>query len=147
MVKNFRVVQENAVALSGFPASAEEVDWLAAQGVKAVLSLHPIPEESRERLRERGIEWRPMLIDDFTCDFWDRLPGTLEWVRARSEQDPLTLIHCQGGGGRASTIYAAYLVYTGTPVEDAIALVPGVTRDDQKEFLRGVAARLGPRDA
>jgi hypothetical protein len=47
-----------------------------------------------------------------------------------------------GGGGRAGTVYAAYLIQQGEPVESVIARVPGVEKDVQRAFLYGYAAGL-----
>ncbi len=52
-----------------------------------------------------------------------------------------------GGGGRAGTVYAAYLISRGLPVEQAIARVPGVEKDVQRAFLHGFAAGLTARPA
>ena len=50
-----------------------------------------------------------------------------------------------GGGGRAGTVYAAYLISQGVPVDEAVARVPGVEKDVQKAFLHGFAAGLAAR--
>jgi protein-tyrosine phosphatase len=47
-----------------------------------------------------------------------------------------------GGGGRAGTVYAAYLIRQGMAVDAAIRQAPGVTTDAQKAFLHGLAAGL-----
>jgi protein-tyrosine phosphatase len=50
-----------------------------------------------------------------------------------------------GGGGRAGTVYAAYLIQQGLTPEQAMARVPGVEKDVQKAFLHGFAAGLRAR--
>jgi protein-tyrosine phosphatase len=115
MVKNFRFEQPE-IALSGFPQSAAEVDWLHDQGISSVVSLHPVPEEAQQRI--------------------DAVFEHLDQIEAGSP----ALIHCQGGGGRAGTFYAAYLISRGATVDEAIARVPGVTRDEQRAFIHGFAA-------
>ena len=47
-----------------------------------------------------------------------------------------------GGGGRAGTAYAAYLLTRGHSVEEVLRRVPGVEREGQKAFLYGFAAGL-----
>jgi len=56
VIKNFRF-EEGAVALSGIPETSEAVDWLHEQGIRAVVSLHPVSEDARRRMDELGIEW------------------------------------------------------------------------------------------
>lgn len=47
-----------------------------------------------------------------------------------------------GGGGRAGTVYAAYLVWQGLPVEQALVRVPAVEKEVQRAFLHGFAAGI-----
>jgi len=140
MVKNFRFEQEGEIALSAFPESAEAVDWLYDQGIRTVISLHPVPEEAERRMAERGIDWKSFPIDDWADGVPEGIDALFDHLRGRGPEDSPTLIHCQGGGGRAGTFYAAYLVSQGVPVNEAIARVPGVTRDVQRAFLHGFAA-------
>ena len=52
-----------------------------------------------------------------------------------------------GGGGRAGTVYAAYLISQGVPVADVLERVRGVEKDVQKAFLHGFAAGLAVQRA
>jgi len=47
-----------------------------------------------------------------------------------------------GGGGRAGTVYAAWRLFLGQPLEDVLQQVPGVEKDVQRAFLSGFAAAL-----
>ncbi len=47
-----------------------------------------------------------------------------------------------GGGGRAGTVYAAYLLTQGVPIESVLVRVPGVEKETSRAFLRGFAAGL-----
>ena len=49
-----------------------------------------------------------------------------------------------GGGGRAGTVYAAYLLARGAPPERSLE-IPGVEKDVSRAFLRGFAAALDGR--
>ncbi|MGV3722412.1 MAG: protein-tyrosine phosphatase family protein [Actinomycetota bacterium] len=142
MVKNFRFEQDGAVALSAFPESAEAVDWLYDQGIRTVISLHPVPEAAQRRMSERGIDWKLFLIDDWAEGVPEGIDELFDHLRSRGGDQPPALVHCQGGGGRAGTFYAAYLVSQGVSVAEAVARVPGDTRDVQKAFLHGFAAGL-----
>ena len=93
MVKNFRFEQEKAIALSGVPETPEMVDWLHEQGIRTVVSLHPVSPEVEARMAERGIAWRPLLITDFAQGVPPGLSEALEFVRGRSEEEPAALIH------------------------------------------------------
>lgn len=143
MVANFRFEEPGKIARSGFPENAEQVDWLYDQGIRTVVSLHPVPEAARERMAERGIRWVPFLLQDWSRDVPEGLNGVLEIVAGAREDAPV-LIHCQGGGGRAGTMYAAHLIANeGLTADQAIARVSGVEKEAQKAFLRGFGAGRG----
>jgi len=73
MVKNFRFVEPGEMALSGAPETPEQARWLREQGVRAVVSLHPVDEEVAAALREQGIAHLPYPVRDFS----DPLPAEL----------------------------------------------------------------------
>jgi hypothetical protein len=47
-----------------------------------------------------------------------------------------------GGGGRAGTVFAAWLVFQGLPLEKVLVRVPAVEKEAQRAFLSGFAAAL-----
>lgn len=93
MIKNFRFEEEGRVALSGVPETPEAVDWLHDQGIRAVVSLHPVSQEVQARMAERGIEWHPFLISDFASGLPPGMDQSLEFIQRRAELDPAVLIH------------------------------------------------------
>ena len=101
MVKNFRYEEPGRVARSGAPQSAAEIDWLYEQGIRAVVSLHPVPAEAVNRMEELGIRWRPSLTPDFAEAAPDDFLSTLDFICRHADGEPAVLIHCQGGGGRS----------------------------------------------
>src|SRR5579862_4477430 len=88
MVKNFRFVEPGALALSGAPQSAEDVDWLYDQGIRTVVSLHPVPPEAQARMEERGIAWRPALTADFAEEAPEGFGEALAFLVERSAEAP-----------------------------------------------------------
>ena len=73
MINNFRFTEPGQIALSGVPETVEQVAWLREQGVRAVVSLHPVPPEAAEALRAEGIAHLDFPVRDFS----DPLPGGL----------------------------------------------------------------------
>jgi len=139
MVRNFRWVEPGRVALSGYPETVAEVDWLTEQGVRVVVSLHPIPAEAQARLRERGVEWRPFLVEDLREGAPAGLPTLLAGINAAAGP---VLIHCQGGGGRSASVYALSLVAAGLPAAEAIRRAGGIEKEGQRAFVHGYAAAV-----
>src|SRR6266542_1621892 len=93
MVRNFRYIEENTVALSAVPENGSAVDWLFEQGIQAIVSLHPVAEEVEARIRERGIAWMPYLISDFGRGIPPGFGEVLEFIRYGAQEDPAVLIH------------------------------------------------------
>lgn len=93
MVKNFRYVEEGTLALSGVPETPEAADWLVEQGVRTVVSLHPVPGEVEARLRERGVIWRSFPISDFGAGVPAGLAELFRWLRDRAGEEPAALVH------------------------------------------------------
>ena len=146
MVRNFRYVDEERLALSGVPESPEAVDWLYEQGIRTIVSTHPVPEAAQARMAERGIRWLPFLIEDVSRGLPGSLTELLAALDRRLEEEPAALVHCQGGGGRSGSMCAAYLMWKeGLTAEQALTRVPEVQKEAQRAFLYGFAAGL-PRD-
>jgi hypothetical protein len=93
MIKNFRYEEEGRVALSGVPETPESVDWLYEQGVRTVVSLHPVSESVQARLAERGMAWEPFLISDFAQPMPGSLRALFERMQARVSEEPAVLLH------------------------------------------------------
>jgi protein tyrosine phosphatase (PTP) superfamily phosphohydrolase (DUF442 family) len=138
MVRNFRYVEDGRIALAGFPETAAAVDWLHEQGIRIVVSAHPVPAEAAARLAELGMEWRPFLIEDLSQGVPAGLVPLAQGINAAAEP---VLIHCQGGGGRSGSIYAAALILRGVTPDQAIRQA-GVEKEAQRAFLHGFAAGL-----
>jgi hypothetical protein len=81
---NFRWLEAGRIAGSGLPERPEQVDWLYDQGVRAIVSFHPVPEVALARMRERGIEHLAFLIRDFTTPIAAPLASFLGFVNARA---------------------------------------------------------------
>jgi hypothetical protein len=81
---NFRWLEEGRIAGSGLPERPEQVDWLYDQGVRAVVSFHPVPDGAAARIRERGIEHLLFLIRDFVTPIAGSLSSLFAFVDERA---------------------------------------------------------------
>lgn len=93
VVKNFRFEEGDRVALSGVPETPEAADWLADQGVRTVVSLHPVEAAVVERLRERGVRHVPFVLQNFSEPLPGSLPELLADVQRTAAAAPAVLIH------------------------------------------------------
>jgi hypothetical protein len=93
MVRNFRYEEAHRIALSGVPESVDAVDWLHAQGIRAVVSLHPVADDVVARMGDLGIAWRPCFLEDFSRGVPAGLPATLDFIAHQVKEAPAVLIH------------------------------------------------------
>ena len=93
MVRNFRYVEEGTVALAGVPETPEAVDWLHEQGIRGIVSLHPVSPEVQRRMEERGIAWLPFPVTTFAEGVGETVPEMLGFARRHLETAPALLFH------------------------------------------------------
>lgn len=141
MVSNFRW-EEPGIALGGAPSDGPSCDWLSQQGIQVVVSLHPVPAEVVRRLEELGMAW----IDCQLTNFAEPIPAHFRATLSRMEEEQAAgrpvYLHCQGGGGRSTTTYAAFCVARGQDIAAVLGRFPQLSRPDQQGFLRGFAAGI-----
>jgi hypothetical protein len=140
VVKNFRSADEPGIHLSGAPQSPAEVAWLRAQGVEAVVSLHPVPPAAAAAMRAEGLAHLEFPVEDFSHPLPGQLADLVRFVEEHRAGG--VLIHCAGGGGRSATGYAIHLIARGVPVEVAIERAGGIEKEPYRAFLYGFAAGL-----
>jgi atypical dual specificity phosphatase len=140
MVANFSWIVEGRVGGMARPWP-EDVDWLRAQGVTAILSLTEAP------LALEGVEVLHVPVVDMTSPTLDQLRAAVGFIRDVVARGGAVVCHCTAGMGRTGTVLAAYLVNEGWPVEQALARVralrPGsVETPEQEEILASYATAL-----
>jgi atypical dual specificity phosphatase len=140
MVANFSWLVEGRVGGMARPWP-EDVAWLRAHGVTAILSL----TEARPELH--GVEVLHVPVVDMTSPTLEQLHEAVGFIREVVARGGSVVAHCTAGMGRTGTILAAYLVGEGWPVEHALARVrelrPGsVETAEQEEVLALYAAAL-----
>lgn len=135
------------IAASGRPVSRSQLEYVAAQGINAVLSLteEPIPPELLEGL---GLEYHHVPMRNHAMPDAETLGRAVRLLVDLTASGKRVLVHCAAGQGRTGTVLAAYLMLTeGIPPEEAIARVrsvrPGSIEPEQERGLREWARSLG----
>lgn len=128
------------------PASLDDdLAWLRAQGIGAVLSLTETPLTAGTLDRHGLIELH-LPVDDLRAPTPWQLDAALDFIDGQRARGRSVAVHCLMGQGRTGTVLAAYLIRGGLGAEEALrelrAACPGaVAAAEQEEALRAFAAR------
>ncbi|MDA4127432.1 MAG: dual specificity protein phosphatase family protein [Thaumarchaeota archaeon] len=144
-------VEKGKLAVSGYPASKRQLEWIAAQGIEVVLTLteKPLPTE---------------LTDDIPMDFVHLSmrdhgvpdPSTLDQgvtlIQTRVGEGKSILVHCLAGEGRTGCVLAAYLIVTrGISGDQAISILrdikPAFVERRQEAAVRNYAKKVKGRSS
>lgn len=136
-VRNFYWLDEGALAGSARPggetvrhqaapggepyagALDDDLLWLKAQGIGAILSLTetPLPAAAVQR---HDLVTLHLPIDDQTAPTQSELQAALDFIDQQRIDGRAVLVHCRVGEGRTGSILAAYLIRQGVTVESAL---------------------------
>ena len=123
----------------------EDLDWLRAQGIGAVLSLTEAPLPPGALVRH-GLNELHLAVDDLHAPSPAQLQTALAFLDRERARAHGVAVHCLMGQGRTGTVLAAYLIRGGLSPGEALAEVraicPGaIGSAEQEEALRAFAAR------
>ena len=100
---------DRKLAGSAYPGHC--LSWLYdTQGIRAILSLHPLTSDDLIHAHQLGFETKTVDIIDFTAGSPEQRQMALRIIDEFQERKLPTLVHCQGGLGRTGMILALYLV-------------------------------------
>ncbi|RJP70739.1 MAG: hypothetical protein C4532_08630 [Candidatus Abyssobacteria bacterium SURF_17] len=122
---NFSYVVPNMLAGMARPGQVnplrEDLSFLRAQGIKAILSLSESPLEMNP-LHETDFSYHHVPVDDFTAPTIEQVEECMDFVERMLEREKKPVaIHCGAGCGRTGTMLACYFVKQGRTAEEAIA--------------------------
>lgn len=129
----------------GAAALDEDLTWLRARGIGAVLTLTEAPL-LEGALARHGMTGLHLPVPDMAAPSPAQIELALGFIDRQRVLGRGVLVHCLVGQGRTGTILAAYLIRGGLSPDEALrrvrAACPGaVENDEQQRALAAFAAR------
>lgn len=124
---NFSWLDEGKVAGSAAPMLPEDLSFLRAQGIRALLRL-ACPHSDDYVIEAKEVERAGILdlnipVEDFHAPTPKQIDQALAFIKAALATGKPVAVSCGAGCGRTGTILASYLVAQGSTASEAIASV------------------------
>lgn len=136
-------VEDRSLAGTGYPASRSQVEWLAKNGVRSVLSLteEPLPEDWTRGL---GLEYGHIPMRDHQAPSVATLKEAAEFIQKQAASGKAVAVHCLAGEGRTGCALSAFLIrFKGLDAEQAItslrSIKPEFVERSQESAVRDFA--------
>ncbi|BCW99790.1 MAG: hypothetical protein KatS3mg024_2617 [Armatimonadota bacterium] len=123
------------LAVGSLPRTREDVERLIREGIRAVLSLHPVAFLTAEAIRDAGMAHRTEEVEDFSVPSVEQMDSMREDMDAWADQRLPIYVHCYAGIGRSRTVAAAWLSLRQDSLEEAFERVGLPQTARQKQFV------------
>jgi atypical dual specificity phosphatase len=102
-------VEDRSLAGTGYPASKSQVEWLARNGIRSLLSLTEEPLPAAWFVDSDIISGHVPMRDHEPPSI-ESMERGVEFIREQVESGRAVAVHCLAGEGRTGCVLAAYLI-------------------------------------
>jgi atypical dual specificity phosphatase len=155
-MKQFSWIENGVLAASDLPRNADDVAFLAEQGVRVVVTLteNPITYQriiTEAMLAEHNIEtYHAPIRDMYAPNDPTYTYPIMQFISEMHAEKKPVLLHCLAGMGRTGTLLHAYYLHQGHSLDEARAKILAVRpysawtelSDVQRDFLTTLAEGL-----
>lgn len=140
---NFSWVIPDKLAGSGLPSSLDQLTWIAANGIRTVVTIReiPLPEIWIKKVKTQFDLFENYFLktDDYNAPTIDEIAEVVDHIDKKIQSNLPVLVHCAAGKGRTGTILAAYLINKEglnpeTAVKKLRLMRPGSVQSERQEL-------------
>lgn len=140
---NFSWIVPNKLSGSGLPSSLDQLTWIAANGIRTVITVReiPLPDIWIKKVSSQFNSFENYFLktDDYNAPTLEELEQVIEYIDKKINLNLPVLVHCAAGKGRTGTVLAAYLIKKEdltpeTAVKKLRLMRPGSVQSERQEL-------------
>lgn len=121
--RNFHWLKQGQLAGSGMPHRPNQAEWLKDQGITDVVYLNMEGPLHPSMFKNKGVYYHFEPIPDYHPPTLSQAMRIVKFISESLAEGKVINVCCRSGIGRTPTVLSMFLVYQGSPPDEAISLV------------------------